>query len=279
AATVSVATPLFTSQRPPLITSRQNPRVKNAAALRSRKARDTRGETLVYGPRETLRAMAAGAEVVEVFVCRDLLRGADAPAADRALAASGVEVLETTPEVFDRLAYGDRLDGVVAVVKAPRRGLADLSLPAKPLIAVVEGVEKPGNLGAVLRSADGAGVDAVVLADPVIDLFGPNVIRASVGAVFKSNAVVAGTVETLDWLAGLRAPIYATRPDATDDYTAANFSAGAAIVLGAEATGLTDAWSTAGVTPIRLPMHGIADSLNLSATAAVLFYEALRQRG
>lgn len=264
---------------PTVISSRHNPRVKQAAGLRNRKARDASGRTLVYGPRETLRAIQAGAVVAEVFVCRELLRGADA---DRALATcqGGTrEILEVTPEVFAKLAYGDRLDGMVAVVEAPQRTLAGLKLPKRPLVAVLEGVEKPGNLGAVLRSADGAGLDAVVLADPVIDLFGPNVIRASTGAVFKPNVAAATTEETLAWLGGLGSPLYATRPDATLDYTAADFSGGGAIVLGAEATGLTGAWNAAGVTPIRLPMRGVADSLNLSATAAVLFYEALRQRG
>ncbi|MEM6328719.1 MAG: TrmH family RNA methyltransferase [Planctomycetota bacterium] len=263
---------------PPVITSRHNPRVKQAAALRSRKARDARRQTLVHGPRETLRAIQAGAEVVEAYVCQELLRGADAAQAQAALQSSSADVMTTTPEVFERLAYGDRLDGVVSVVATPRRPLPGLGLPPRPVVAVVEGVEKPGNLGAVLRTADAAAVDAVVLADPVIDLFGPNVIRASVGAVFKPNTAVATTGETLAWLEGIGVPVYATRPDAAECYTAADFSAGAAIVLGAESTGLSDAWRVAPTRPIRLPMHGVADSLNLSATAAVLFYEALRQR-
>ncbi|MEN1680826.1 MAG: TrmH family RNA methyltransferase [Planctomycetota bacterium] len=263
----------------PQITSRQNPRVKAAAALKNRKARDASGLAIVYGPRETLRALAAGADLVEAFLCRDLFCGAEATDAAEALRASGVLLHETTPEVFERLAYGDRLDGVVSVVRPVPRTLEALSLGDRPLIAVVEGVEKPGNLGAILRSADGAGLDAVVLADPVIDLFGPNVIRASVGAVFKPNIAVGGAAEVIAWVRGLGLPLYATRPDATQDYTAADFSSGGVIVLGAEATGLSDAWRGEGVNAIALPMNGIADSLNLSATAAVLFYEALRQRG
>ncbi len=260
------------------ITSRHNPRIKHAAALRSRKAREARAETLVYGPRETLRALQAGVELTEVFVCPDALRGADALSARDALQNAGIMCIEITAEVFEKLAYGDRLDGMIAVAKTVRRGLADLAVPPQPLVAVLEGIEKPGNLGAVLRTADGAGVDAIILADPVIDLYGPNVIRASVGAVFKPNVVVATTQETLPWLSEQNLPAYATRPDSTSNYARADFTSGSAIVLGAEATGLTDAWKGSNVTPIGLPMKGIADSLNLSATAAVLFYEALRQR-
>ncbi|MEM8866002.1 MAG: TrmH family RNA methyltransferase [Planctomycetota bacterium] len=263
---------------PTTITSRQNPRVKQAAALRNRKSRDERQQTLVYGPRETLRAIEAGAEVLEAFLCSALLRGADADAAANAAREAAAEVYETTPEVFEKLAYGDRLDGMVSVIRTPQRTLAELTLGPQPLVAVIEGVEKPGNLGAVLRSADGAGFDAVVVADPVIDLFGPNVIRASTGAVFTKSVAVATVDQTLAWLRGSGAPIYATRPDATQPYTAADFSAGGVIVLGAEATGLTGAWHADDITPLCLPMHGVCDSLNLSATAAVLFYEALRQR-
>ncbi|MEM9186898.1 MAG: TrmH family RNA methyltransferase [Planctomycetota bacterium] len=265
-----------------LITSRHNPRVKQAAALRSRKAREASQRTLVYGPRETLRAIEAGARLVEAFVCPPLLRGADSAAAATALRDSGVEVLETSVEVFEKLAYGDRLDGVVSIATTPRRPLEHLldshAVGQRPLVAVIEGVEKPGNLGAVLRSADGAGFDAVVVADPVIDLFGPNVIRASTGAVFKPNIAVASSEAAVAWLATLRVPLYATRPDADEEYTAADFSAGCAVILGAESTGLTDVWRREAVRAIGLPMRGVADSLNLSATAAVLFYEAQRQR-
>jgi len=265
---------------PPLITSRQNPRIKQAAELRNRKARDLRGETLVHGPRETLRALAAGAELVTAFVCPDLFRTREAPEAQLRLASQGVETLETTPEVFEKLAYGDRLDGVAAVARTVQRDLQDVQLAATeaPLIAVVEGVEKPGNLGAILRTADGAGVHAVVLADPVIDLFNPNVIRASVGAVFKPNVAIASTQQTLAWLGEQGVAILATRPDATQIYSSLDLTRPTAVVLGAEATGLGDEWDQANVQSIKLPMRGIADSLNLSATAAVLFYECLRQR-
>ena len=146
-------------------------------------------------------------------------------------------------------------------------------------MAVVEGVEKPGNLGAILRSADAAGVDAVIVADAATDLFNPNTIRASLGTVFRANVVEATSGEAVEWLRGQGLRVVAARPDAESVYSSVDFRGGVAIVLGSEAEGLTGVWSGAGVEAVRLPMCGMADSLNVSTTAAVLFYEALRQRG
>lgn len=260
------------------ITSRQNPRIKQAAALRNRKQRDATGRTLIDGPRETLRAIAADVTIEQAFICPRFCHNEEATEAIAQLQAKEAELFEVTPEVFDRLAYGDRQDGIVCVAVTQLRTLAELKLPERPLIAVIEGVEKPGNLGAILRTADGAGVDAIVVCDPVIDLFSPNVIRASVGTIFKPNVVVAGVEETQAWLEELGVAIYAAKPDAGLDCYAAKMSSGTAIVLGNEASGLTTAWDVEGVIAVNLPMHGIADSLNVSATAAILFYEARRQR-
>jgi TrmH family RNA methyltransferase len=184
-----------------------------------------------------------------------------------------------TGEVFEKLCFGERTSGVVAVADTPRRSLDGLRLPAGPLVAVLEGLEKPGNVGAVLRSADGAGVDAVVVADLRSDLFNPNTIRASLGTVFGAGVVTASSEETLGWLRALGVPIFAAKPQAEASYADVDYRAGGAIVLGSEAEGLSNKWNGADITPIALPMRGIADSLNVSATAAVLFYEAQRQRG
>lgn len=262
----------------PKITSRQNPRIKRLNALRKRSERQRQGLALVYGVRETKRALAAGARPVECLWCADCFRSPEASEAVALLAKAGAAVVEVTSEAFDKLAYGDRLDGVVAVFEAHARGLSELKLPANPLVAVIERVEKPGNLGAILRSADGAGVDAVVAADPVIDLFNPNAIRASVSTVFQPNIAVATSTETLKWLSGQGLAMWATRPDASRTLWDIDYTAGGAVVLGGEADGLTETWGGADVTPIALPMLGLADSLNVSATAAVLFYEAHRQR-
>lgn len=260
------------------ITSRQNPRIKGACALRNRDERQRTGRALVYGVRESSRALAAGATPVECLWCRDYFRSAEADLVVQSMIQAGAESLEVASEAFDKLAYGDRLDGVVSVFATKTHHLGGLDLPSRPLITVLEGMEKPGNLGAVLRSADGAGVDAVLVADPVIDLFNPNAIRASVAAVFQKNVVVATTAETIAWLADRQLAIWTTRPDAATAYYEVDMVGGGAIVLGNEATGLTKAWDGPSVIPIAIPMHGLADSLNVSATAAVLFYEARRQR-
>jgi RNA methyltransferase, TrmH family len=270
------------------ITSRQNPRVKDAARLRDARGRQRQGRTLVDGSREILRAIEAGVCPVEVFVCDELCGSAESRRAVEAVRASRAEVLDVTPDVFAKLAFGDRADGIVLVAETPRRRLGDLQLPAEPLVAVLEGIEKPGNLGAILRSADAAGVDGVVVADGRTDLFNPNTIRASLGTVFRTNVCEATSAETVEWLneRGLRA--IAARPDAEKCYTEADLRGGVAIVLGSEAVGLSEAWragrsstptqSQQEITSVRLPMRGIADSLNVSTTAAVLFYEARRQR-
>jgi TrmH family RNA methyltransferase len=260
------------------ITSLQNSRVKDAARLRDGRHRQKQGRMLIDGARELARAMAAGVRLVEVFVCEPLCEGEEARRALQDVDSSGVEVLYVTEPVFGKLAFGDRAEGLLAVAETPGASLAGLSLPDRPLVAVLEGVEKPGNVGAVLRTADAAGVSALVVADPRTDLFNPNAVRASLGTIFTVPVAAATTAETLDWLRRRGLAVFAARVDGSVPYAEADFRGPSAIVLGSEAEGLTPGWSGEGVTPVRLPMLGVADSLNVSATAAVLFYEALRQR-
>lgn len=224
------------------------------------------------------RAIAAGVAVREVFVCAELCRGGPARQLLELLAGSPIERIDVSEAVFAKLAFGQRAEGVVGIAAVNERGLEDLPLPANPLVAVVEGVEKPGNLGAVLRSADGAGVAALVAADPRTDLFNPNVIRASLGTVFSLPVAAAAPGDVLLWLRARRLQILAARVEGSVSYTEVDYRQPTAIVLGSEAQGLTALWSGDDVHAIRLPMLGAADSLNVSATAAVLFYEALRQR-
>lgn len=260
------------------IASPSNPRIKATARLRDRRQRDATGLTLVDGTREVRRALDAGAGVVEAFVCEPLLAGEDARAALDALAAHSIPTISTTEAAFAKVAFGDRADGLVAVVRIPPMRLDDLALPDDPLIVVVEAVEKPGNLGAVLRSADGAGVDALIAASPRTDLMNPNAIRASAGTIFSVPLASASTDEVVDWLGRRSIPIVATLVDAETPYTDADLTGPLAIAFGSEATGLTAPWRTPGVNGIRLPMLGIADSLNVSVSAAVVLYEARRQR-
>ncbi|MEO8570175.1 MAG: RNA methyltransferase [Chloroflexota bacterium] len=267
------------SPTPPILTSAANPRVKAAAALRDRRARDQTGLTIVDGSREIRRALDAGVEVVEAFSCDPLLAGPDARAALNLLRDRGIAVQPTSEPVFAKLAFGERAEGLVAVVRIPSMALADLVLARDPLVAVIEAVEKPGNLGAVLRSADGAGADAVIAASPRTDLFNPNVIRASAGTIFNVPLGAAPAIDSLDWLRAQGIRIVAARVDAGRLYTEVDLTGPLALVLGAEAEGLTDTWAADDIVAVRLPMRGIADSLNVSVSAAILLYEARRQRG
>ena len=264
---------------PPILTSLANPRIKAATALRDRRERDRTGLTVIDGAREVRRAIDAGADIVEVFVCEPLLAGPDARAALDGLRDRRIPAQATSEVVFARLAFGERSEGLVAIVRIPSLDLGALSLPEDPLVAVVEGVEKPGNIGAILRSADGAAVDAVVAASPRTDPFNPNAIRASAGTIFTVPLAAASTADVLMWLRERGLRIIAARVDGAERYTDVDLTGPVALVVGAEAEGLGDAWSAADVVAVRLPMLGVADSLNVSVSAAILFYEARRQRG
>jgi TrmH family RNA methyltransferase len=261
----------------PPITSLTNPRVKAAVRLRDRRERESTGLTIVDGAREILRALDAGVRVETAFLAEDLLRTPDAHAVAARLRHRPTTI-DVSPTVLAKVAFGERSDGIVAVVESPRLAMADLVVPDDALIVVIEGIEKPGNLGAVMRTADGAGAHAVIAADARTDPFNPNAIRASLGTIFALPVVAASADETVAWLRerGIR-PI-ATIVGAATTYASADLRGPIAIVLGSEADGLSSAWHDADVTPIAIPMGGIADSLNVSIAAAIVLYEAVRQR-
>jgi TrmH family RNA methyltransferase len=260
------------------VSSRQNPRYREALALRDARERRSQRRLLVDGAREIGRALDAGVPVVEAWLDPDRLRSDEARALLPRLRSGGAALLTTTPALLSGLAYGDRDDGIVIVAEEPATGLGRLVLPECPLVAVVEQVEKPGNLGALLRSADGAGVDAVIVADALCDPWNPNAIRASLGTIFSLPLAVCSSEEAVAFLRERSITIVATRVDGSLDYDAVDMRGGVAIVVGAETTGLSPTWSGGGVTAVRIPMLGLADSLNVSASAAVLFFEARRQR-
>jgi TrmH family RNA methyltransferase len=260
------------------IDSPHNPRIRAAAALRERRDRLETGLALVDGARESRRAIEAGVTVEAAFVCRPLLRSDEAADAVAALRSRGIEALEVSERAFGAVAYGDRTDGIVLVVRAPSVELEDLDPPAVPLLLVTEDVEKPGNLGAILRTADAAACDAIIAIGGT-DVFNPNVVRASVGTAFTVPFATTTAEGALAWLRGRGIRIVATRVDAGALYTAADLRGPLAIVLGSEALGLSDAWHAPDVEAVRLPMLGVADSLNVAASAAILAYEARRQRG
>ncbi len=266
-----------------LIDSPANPRVKAAIGLRERRDREATGLTLIDGGRECLRAMEAGAVIETAFVCRPLVASREAKRVvekvEQSFGPHGapIELVEVGERAFARLAFGDRSDGVVLVARIPERTLRDLVLPAAPLILVTEDVEKPGNVGAILRSADAVGAHAVIAVGGT-DLYNPNVIRSSIGTVFSMQVAAATAAEVEAWLRAAGIRIVASRVDASDLHVDADLTGPVAIVLGSESDGLSDAWRGADIGAIRLPMLGAADSLNVSAAAAVLLYEAWRQR-
>ena len=260
------------------IASPSNPRIKATARLRDRRGRDAAGLTLVDGVREVRRALESSIEVVEAFICEPLLGGEDARAALDALITRGIVTTSTSESAFSKLAFGDRADGLIAVVRIPSLRLKDLRLREEPLLVVVEGIEKPGNLGAVLRSADGAGADALIVASPRTDPYNPNAIRSSAGTIFSVPIAAAPTADVIDWLGRQRIRIVGARVDAALLYTDADLTGPLALAFGSEADGLTDAWRADAIDAVHLPMRGIADSLNVSVSAAVMLYEARRQR-
>jgi RNA methyltransferase, TrmH family len=262
-----------------VIASPSNPRVRSAAALRDRRERERTGLILIDGARELLWALDADVAIDTIFVCLERCSSAACSELLDRIGAEDSRIVTVTETALSKLAFGDRTDGVVAVARRPDLGLDALRVPIESLVVVVEGVEKPGNLGAIMRSADGAGVDALIAADPRTDLFNPNAIRASLGTIFAVPLAAGSSAEVLGWLRERRIRIVVARVDGQALYSAADLSGPLAIVLGSEAEGLSNAWSGPDVEAIRLPMLGAADSLNVSAAAAVLLYEARRQRG
>lgn len=260
------------------ISSTANPRVKSAARLRERQGRDDQQRIIIDGVREIRRALEGGVRVLELYVVSELCDEDEQQAVLKMARDARAQAFDITPAVMEKLAYGNRVEGIVAVAELPRRTLADLVLPPDALVAVVEGVEKPGNLGAILRTADAAGLSALIVTDGGTDLYNPNAIRASLGAIFTVPVCAAASQAALDWLRQGGFRLLAARVADGVEYMAADYRGRVAIVLGSEAAGLTALWRGENITAIRLPMLGSVDSLNLSATAAVLFYEALRQR-
>lgn len=260
-----------------LITSVHNPRIKHAVRLRNGRERCRQRQILVDGDREILRAHQAGVVLREVFACWPTDDAAGPPWL-AILQAAGVDVWRVAPHVFARLAYGERDQGAVAVAEPPRRALAELALGDNPLVVVLAGVEKPGNVGAVVRTADAVGATAVIVADGATDLYNPNAIRASLGTIFAVPVCAAAGHAVLAWLRDNGLQVYAARVEASVPYTRASYRGPTALVLGSESEGLSEIWQDRDITAVSLPMRGAADSLNVSTTAAVLLYEALRQR-
>lgn len=270
-----------------VVTSAQNPKIKELLALQE-KSRLRRGKGLfvVEGIREIEHCMEGGFEIDTVFWCPSIygkmariagdLTAADGPvppALDRA-----TRVIEVTEELYDKVAYRGGTEGIIAEVKAKEAGLESLKLSESPLIVVLESVEKPGNLGAVLRSADAAGADAVLICDPFTDLYNPNLIRSSLGGIFTVQCVATDSQSAIAFLKEHGIRILTAQLQDSVWYYDTDMRSGTAIVIGTESTGLTDIWREAADAHIKIPMLGKLDSLNASVSAAILLFEAVRQR-
>ena len=267
---------------PRRIESARNPLVKEVAALKTRRERDRTGRTLVEGLREARRAAEAGLGLVWLLLAQELWPAGQREATEalrRAAVARGAEVVELSPEAFRRLSLREHPDGVALVVLAPARGLERLALPADPLVLVLDGIEKPGNVGALLRTADAAGVDGVLVTGPGTDLYNPNAIRASMGSVFALPVAGASRTEALAWLRATGLRVIASSPHGERAHWDADYRGGVAVVLGSEHAGLPAAWLDAAEQQVRIPMRSrAADSLNVGVAGAVLLFEAMRQR-
>ena len=261
-----------------VLASLQNSRVKQLVGLRESRQRKNSGLTRIDGARELLRALRAGLAPETVFLREDLEPAGEAAEALRLCRERGHPLQPVTTPVYEKIRYGDRDEGICAVVAWQPRALDTLEATPDAFYLVVEGVEKPGNLGALFRTADAAGVDAVILADPACDPSNPNVVRASMGTLFTQTVIRTTTPDAIEFLRASAISIVITRPQATRPWHEIPLDGPVAIVSGAESSGLSAAWQDSSTAEVRLPMSGFADSLNLAAATAILLYEVVRQR-
>lgn len=263
------------------IVSLQNPRIKRLVKLRDRRPRDDAGVFLIEGYREILRAWDKQVPMRELYYAPDWFLGENEPALLEKARAAGATLFELSKEAFAKVAYRERPDGLLAVAPQWKKALADLDAIVEgkaPFLLVLEAIEKPGNLGTLLRSADAAGCHAVIVCDPVTDLFNPNVVRASTGVLFSVPCLVADSKPVLKWLRERNIRIVATTPTASQLHTEADLRGPLAIVMGSEQYGLSEFWLKNADLPVRIPMAGQADSLNVAMAAIITLFEAVRQR-
>lgn len=269
------------------ITSLQNARIKNVVKLNNRRHRDAECLTVVEGVPEIGRALQSGVIPREAYVCPPLIAEAEATEMVSTLQRLGqrgsTQLFEVTPDVFAKMAYRGASGGLLLVIPYLKHTLPDLSLSLSPFLVVIEGVEKPGNLGAILRTADAAGVDGVIVTAAAeqrsgTDIHNPNVVRASLGTLFTVPVVSETTDRVIDWLRQKEIVVVATAPNATVPYTAVDMTQPVALIMGSEAHGLSEQWLQVADERVVIPMVGVVDSLNLAVSTALLLYEAVRQR-
>ena len=261
------------------ITSTSNPRIKDIARLRQRSHRDEAGLILIEGYREVKRALDNKYKPYTIVSCSGLFMGSSENTIIERCLQSGAEHITCTPSVFTKISARDRPDGLLAIGPQIHIKLETLSLPDNPLVIVAEAIEKPGNLGTILRSADAAGASAVIVCDKCTDIQNPNVVRASIGTLFSIPVIETSAAETVEFLKNKNFRIIAATPHAENLYSEYDLTGPVAIVVGAEQYGLSDIWLKSGTATLaRIPMLGQCDSLNVASAATILIYEAVRQR-
>lgn len=256
------------------ITSLQNPKVKNVVKLRKASERARQHLFTIEGLKEISHAVESGFNIQTLFYCPDISTDSSA----NPLLKAAAHVYEVSKEVFSKMTYREDSGGFLALAEPKDVTLEDIVLSSTPLVVVLETVEKPGNLGAILRTADAAHVDAVILCDESTDFYNPNVIRASIGCVFSTQVVSCASTEAMAWLKKNNIRSFATHIETKRWYHESDFRSAAAIIMGTESTGLSKQWINFADEGIKIPMLGINDSLNVSIATAVVVYEAMRQR-
>lgn len=260
----------------PIITSLQNPKIKEAVKLRDRRPREESGLFLIEGYRELKRALEANRQIEVLFYCPELFLGSNEE--HLKIQCKSALHLKCTPEVFKKISYRDRPDGLLAIAPQMHLKLSDLKLKKNPFLVVAESIEKPGNLGTILRSCDAAGVDGVIVCDPTTDIHNPNVVRSSVGTLFTLPVIEAESQETFEFLKKNHIAIVAATPHAKLEFTQADLNVPLAIIVGTEQYGLSEKWMKNADISVRIPMFGVADSLNVASATTLLLYEVVRQR-
>lgn len=259
------------------ITSLQNTRIKNIVKLSKSKERREQNLFVIEGARELSLAVAGGYEIDSVYIYPELFANTDYP--DCLETIPDYNRFEVTEAVFEKVAYREGSDGLLALARPKKHTLDSLKLSDTPFIIILEAVEKPGNLGAILRTADAAQADAVIICDPATDLYNPNVIRSGVGCLFTVQTAVCSSQEALSFLKSKGIKSFAAELQASQWYHVTDFTIPSSIIMGTEADGLTDFWLKNADARIKIPMRGQIDSLNVSVSTAVLTFEAMRQRG
>ncbi len=258
------------------ITSVQNPYIKSLVQLQEKaKVRKQTGTFLIEGQREIELAVKGGYEIETILICTDLVQHYE----NLNIQKSDHQLIEISKEVYQKLAYRDTTEGILAIAKTKSLSLSNLKLSKNPLILVGESLEKPGNVGAILRTADAANVDAVIIANPKSDLYNPNIVRSSVGCLFTRQIAMGTTEEVIVYLKANNINIYSATLQDSTEYHTQDFTTPTALVVGTEATGLSEKWRVESTKNIIIPMQGEIDSMNVSVAAAILLFEAKRQRG